>query len=130
MKFIVMARCTRSSAAVKSPVFLDLKETTTAEELAAPLLHFLAESEKPGNSTIVDRLLWNMLMHYVPIVYLNASGMHGERPAHCDTLLACIGHLLFNGNPEKGLAELQANSRPQQVCGRMFRGGESTYLCL
>eukprot|EP00117_Sycon_ciliatum_P036919 scpid28768/ scgid27715/ E3 ubiquitin-protein ligase UBR2; N-recognin-2; Ubiquitin-protein ligase E3-alpha-2; Ubiquitin-protein ligase E3-alpha-II len=108
--------------------FLPLEVGTTASELATHLLGLL-EAES-GQGIAMMRLVWETLIYYVPVAYQNSSGMHGERPAHCDTLLDLLGYLLFNGDPKKGMEKLKENSTPQQMCGRVFRNGESTYLCL
>ena len=110
--------------------FIELKENTTAKELASQVTEFLATERLAGNRASVAEATWELLLHYIPLIYANSSGMHGEKPPHCNTLLNCIGYLLFNGDPDEGLANLQAKCAPPQVCGRVFRSGESTYLCL
>ncbi|XP_043930148.1 E3 ubiquitin-protein ligase UBR1 [Protopterus annectens] len=74
--------------------------------------------------------IFSHFAEYVPRIYCtdeDARKQDDEQVQH--SLLAPIEWFLFGEEPAKGLEKLQQSGSCSQICGRVFRSGETTYSC-
>ncbi|XP_069773436.1 E3 ubiquitin-protein ligase UBR1 isoform X2 [Narcine bancroftii] len=74
--------------------------------------------------------MYRHFMEYVPPV--RCSGSEGKLPEEEQAyhmLLQTLEWFLFGESPEVGFAKLKQNNTTSQLCGRVFKGRETTYSC-
>ncbi|XP_048456442.1 E3 ubiquitin-protein ligase UBR1 [Rhincodon typus] len=74
--------------------------------------------------------IYQHLKEYVPLVF--CSGSEAKSPEEnqaYQTLLQSLEWYLFGENPADGFAKLEQSSSSSQLCGRVFKVGETTYSC-
>ncbi|XP_048393035.2 E3 ubiquitin-protein ligase UBR1 isoform X2 [Stegostoma tigrinum] len=74
--------------------------------------------------------IYQHLKEYVPPVF--CSGSEAKSPEEnqaYQTLLQTLEWYLFGENPADGFAKLEQSNSSSQLCGRVFKGGETTYSC-
>ncbi|XP_062910214.1 E3 ubiquitin-protein ligase UBR1 isoform X1 [Mobula hypostoma] len=73
--------------------------------------------------------IYQYFMEYVPLVHCSGSEVKlPEEEQAYHVLLQTLEWFLFGESPEAGFAKLEQNNT-SQLCGRVFKGGETTYSC-
>ncbi|XP_007891421.1 E3 ubiquitin-protein ligase UBR1 isoform X2 [Callorhinchus milii] len=75
-------------------------------------------------------VVYRHLSEYVPSIrcVVSVAKCPEEEQGH-QMLLRTMEWFLFGEAPEDGFAKLQENKSSSQLCGRVFKGGETTYSC-
>ncbi|XP_078262328.1 E3 ubiquitin-protein ligase UBR1 [Rhinoraja longicauda] len=74
--------------------------------------------------------IYQHFMKYVPSVRCSGSDAKvPEEEQAYQILFQTLEWFLFGESPEVGFAKLEQNNTTSQLCGRVFKGGETTYSC-
>uniref|UniRef100_UPI00398EC789 E3 ubiquitin-protein ligase UBR1 n=1 Tax=Pristiophorus japonicus TaxID=55135 RepID=UPI00398EC789 len=74
--------------------------------------------------------IYRHLTEYVPLVHCSGSEARSpEEEQPYEILLRTLEWFLFGEAPAVGFAKLEQNNSSSQLCGRVFKGGETTYSC-
>lgn len=74
--------------------------------------------------------IYQHFMEYVPSVRCSGSDAKvPEEEQAYHILFQTLEWFLFGESPEVGFAKLEQNNTTSQLCGRVFKGGETTYSC-
>uniref|UniRef100_A0A8C8H7V6 E3 ubiquitin-protein ligase n=1 Tax=Oncorhynchus tshawytscha TaxID=74940 RepID=A0A8C8H7V6_ONCTS len=88
-------------------------------------------SEKLTTVTDLYKEVYQHLARYVPKIYCLGPNLNPQSEDLLAQLLlqAPLEWYLCGEDPSTGLAKLEQNNQPSQLCGHVFRVGEPTYSC-
>ncbi|XP_046723982.1 E3 ubiquitin-protein ligase UBR2 isoform X7 [Silurus meridionalis] len=104
-----------------------------ASVLCSEFLHFSAKdtAAKWLQATDLPKDVYQHLACYVPKIYCLGPNLNPQSEDLLAQLLlqAPMEWYLCGEEPSTGLAKLEQNNQPSQLCGHVFKVGEPTYSC-